>query len=26
MNTVKYWSLGTAVGSCWDVGKQMKAK
>jgi len=26
MNTVKYWSLGTAVGGCWDVGKQMKAK
>jgi flavin reductase (DIM6/NTAB) family NADH-FMN oxidoreductase RutF len=26
MNTVKYWSLGTAVGSCWNVGKQMKAK
>jgi hypothetical protein len=26
MNTVKYWSLGAAVGGCWDVGKQMKAK
>jgi flavin reductase (DIM6/NTAB) family NADH-FMN oxidoreductase RutF len=24
MNTVKYWSLGPAVASCWSVGKQMK--
>jgi flavin reductase (DIM6/NTAB) family NADH-FMN oxidoreductase RutF len=24
MNTVKYWSLGPAVASCWSVGKQLK--
>jgi flavin reductase (DIM6/NTAB) family NADH-FMN oxidoreductase RutF len=24
MNSVKYWSLGPAVGGCWSVGKQMK--
>jgi len=24
MNTVKYWSIGHAVASCWSVGKQMK--
>jgi len=24
MNTVKYWSLGSAVASCWNVGRQMK--
>ena len=24
MHTVKYWSLGPAVASCWSVGKQLK--
>jgi flavin reductase (DIM6/NTAB) family NADH-FMN oxidoreductase RutF len=24
MSTVKYWSLGSAVAGCWNVGKQMK--
>ena len=24
MNSVKYWSLGAPVASCWSVGKQMK--
>jgi flavin reductase (DIM6/NTAB) family NADH-FMN oxidoreductase RutF len=24
MHTVKYWSLGHAVASCWSVGKQLK--
>ena len=24
MSSVKYWSLGNAVGNCWNVGKQYK--
>jgi flavin reductase (DIM6/NTAB) family NADH-FMN oxidoreductase RutF len=24
MSSVKYWSLGPAVGSCWNAGKQYK--
>jgi flavin reductase (DIM6/NTAB) family NADH-FMN oxidoreductase RutF len=24
MNSVKYWSIGSAVAGCWNVGKQMK--
>lgn len=26
MNSVKYWSLGSAVGNCWNVGKTLKQK
>ena len=25
MNSKRYWSLGKAVGNCWNVGKQLKA-
>jgi len=25
MSSKKYWSLGKAVGFCWNVGKQLKA-
>jgi flavin reductase (DIM6/NTAB) family NADH-FMN oxidoreductase RutF len=25
MSSKKYWSLGKAVGICWNVGKQLKA-
>jgi hypothetical protein len=24
MASVKYWSLGPAVGNCWNVGKSLK--
>jgi flavin reductase (DIM6/NTAB) family NADH-FMN oxidoreductase RutF len=24
MSSRKYWSLGPAVGDCWDVGKKME--
>jgi hypothetical protein len=24
MSSMKYWSLGPAVGNCWNVGKQYK--
>jgi len=26
MQSVKYWSLGEAVGPCWDVGKPLKLR
>lgn len=26
MSSVKYWSLGDVVASCWSVGKQLKRK
>jgi hypothetical protein len=24
MASVKYWSLGSAVGNCWNIGKALK--
>lgn len=24
MSSIKYWSIGEAIASCWNVGKQMK--
>ncbi len=26
MNSKKYWSLGTELGNCWNVGKQLKTQ
>ncbi|MDD2851922.1 MAG: flavin reductase family protein [Desulfuromonadaceae bacterium] len=26
MNSMQYWSLGQAVGKCWNVGKQYRGK
>ncbi len=26
MNSVKYWSLGEEIASCWNVGKKLKQK
>ena len=26
MASVKYWSLGSAMGNCWSVGKSLKGK
>lgn len=25
MSSKKYWSLGKAIGNCWNIGKQLKA-
>ena len=26
MSSVQYWSLGTAIAKCWNVGKKLKRK
>jgi hypothetical protein len=26
MSSIKYWSIGKPVASCWNIGKQLKKK